>query len=296
VGSIDESFILDSRIILPSASVEVRSYYWPEPLDQIFFLKGAVLSCSLTPVPEASRGRPDGRDVSGEFSELGNVIFRPKDMPFHVRNAGGRQRLIYCALNDAELPQDLESLQRDPVIAARAGLNIRDRRIRAALTRLSRETKVPGLASATLAESLLLTALVDLTRYLSQRGRAHSHRAPMLASWQLRRIMDRIKDETLPPPLVTDLALLAGISRRHLTRSFRNMTGRTVVSYVAEAQIARAEKLLRSDLSLKEIAFRLGFADHSGFSTAFRNATGRTPTDYRRQSGARVLSVGQPVS
>jgi AraC-like DNA-binding protein len=40
--------------------------------------------------------------------------------------------------------------------------------------------------------------------------------------------------------------------------------------------------LIETDLSLKEIAFRLGFSSTANFSTAFRNACDQPPAAYRR--------------
>jgi AraC family transcriptional regulator len=40
--------------------------------------------------------------------------------------------------------------------------------------------------------------------------------------------------------------------------------------------------LARPGVSVTEIAMRLGFAETSAFSTTFRKATGRTPSDFGR--------------
>lgn len=45
-----------------------------------------------------------------------------------------------------------------------------------------------------------------------------------------------------------------------------------------------AKRLLRStDLTVKEIAFELGFSDHAYFSNFFRNQTGMSPTEFQKR-------------
>ena len=58
--------------------------------------------------------------------------------------------------------------------------------------------------------------------------------------------------------------------------------GSTVVQYIANARYARACELLRStELPLKQVAYKAGFAAASSFATAFRAETGLSPSEYR---------------
>lgn len=51
---------------------------------------------------------------------------------------------------------------------------------------------------------------------------------------------------------------------------------------IQQRVLLEAKRLLRStDLSIKEIAFELGFVDHAYFSNFFRSQTGITPTQFR---------------
>ena len=62
-------------------------------------------------------------------------------------------------------------------------------------------------------------------------------------------------------------------------RLFREATGETVKSYVERVRLTKAKALLSgTELPLKEISARLGFASPSGFSVAFRRLAGETPT------------------
>jgi AraC family transcriptional regulator len=80
------------------------------------------------------------------------------------------------------------------------------------------------------------------------------------------------------------LAALAGISVRHFERAFRQSTGVPPHAYVMERRLHMARGLLTNqpELTIEQIALRLGFANSSHFSSAFRRRTGFKPTDFRK--------------
>jgi AraC family transcriptional regulator len=64
---------------------------------------------------------------------------------------------------------------------------------------------------------------------------------------------------------------------------FKASTGRTPYRYFLDLRIDRAKHLLKeTPLPLAEIAYKLGFASQSHFSTTFRQHTQLTPHQYRR--------------
>jgi len=83
---------------------------------------------------------------------------------------------------------------------------------------------------------------------------------------------------------IDELAGLVHLSRRSLTRRFREATGRSIAAYHLEKRVALACSLFKThpDISLQEVADTLGFYDAFHFSRTFRQHVGRTPTDYRR--------------
>jgi AraC family transcriptional regulator len=78
------------------------------------------------------------------------------------------------------------------------------------------------------------------------------------------------------------LAQVAGLSRFHLCRAFRETTGYPPHAWLTRARIAQARRLLRSsDQPIHEIARQCGFASPNQFATSFRKAMGVTPSNYR---------------
>lgn len=82
---------------------------------------------------------------------------------------------------------------------------------------------------------------------------------------------------------VAEMAESVGLSESWFANVFKKTTGRTPLQWQIEQRIAVARSLLaESDLTLAEIAARLGFSDQSHLTRAFRQITGETPGAWRR--------------
>jgi len=70
----------------------------------------------------------------------------------------------------------------------------------------------------------------------------------------------------------------------YLSRLIKNATGLPLHKYIMNCRIDAAMKLLVStDLSLEEIALRIGFKNQSHFSECFRKKTKKSPSEFRNQ-------------
>jgi AraC-like DNA-binding protein len=80
-----------------------------------------------------------------------------------------------------------------------------------------------------------------------------------------------------------DLAADVGLAPRSLARRFEDETGMTWRAVLRRMRILRAvEELAAGNRSVTQIAFTVGYTSLSAFNEAFRELTGRTPTEYRR--------------
>ncbi|MCD7917820.1 MAG: AraC family transcriptional regulator, partial [Clostridiales bacterium] len=80
------------------------------------------------------------------------------------------------------------------------------------------------------------------------------------------------------------LAQKARYTQTYLSRRFRQEMGVSIVDYIRQIRLERAQYWLTyTDKSIEEISDVLGFGNRSYFSKSFRDATGVTPTDYRKQ-------------
>lgn len=81
-----------------------------------------------------------------------------------------------------------------------------------------------------------------------------------------------------------DLAALVGYTEYYLSEKFKKETGLSVSSYTKFAKIERARVLLgNTRLPVQDIAEKLGFNTPNYFIQCFREVTGFTPAQFRRQ-------------
>lgn len=82
--------------------------------------------------------------------------------------------------------------------------------------------------------------------------------------------------------LVADVAKYVGASPSYLSRVFKEMVGKTLISTINEKKIEKAkEYLLHTDMKIYEIAEALGFEDTTYFSHFFKKYTKMSPKEYK---------------
>ena len=83
-------------------------------------------------------------------------------------------------------------------------------------------------------------------------------------------------------PTVNFFAEKLNISPSYLSDLLKNATGRNAQTHIQESIIERAKELLSTtNLSIKEIAYDLGFEYPQSFSTMFKKNTQQTPFQFR---------------
>lgn len=84
------------------------------------------------------------------------------------------------------------------------------------------------------------------------------------------------------PMSLKELAVRFGVSREHLSRSFRQRVGEAPHEYLARAKRRRALLLLRQTrLPLSDVARQAGYANAHALARHVREATGVSPSAYR---------------
>lgn len=83
---------------------------------------------------------------------------------------------------------------------------------------------------------------------------------------------------------VNVLCRMIHVSHSYLCKIFKREEGCTVKSYLDSLRMSDARKLLSdTDISVKEIAFRIGFVDEINFMKAFKKHHGCTPSAFREK-------------
>lgn len=69
---------------------------------------------------------------------------------------------------------------------------------------------------------------------------------------------------------------------KHLSKVFSEVTGQTIEKFYIQHRIERVKELISYDeLSLKEIAFQMGYSSEAYLSNQFKKITGLTPSQFK---------------
>lgn len=109
--------------------------------------------------------------------------------------------------------------------------------------------------------------------------------APLMASLEvsprIRRVQEFVEVHVGEALCLDDLAEVAGLSRYHFSRVFREEVGQTPWAFVRDARIERAKNLLAEGTPPAEAAHESGFFDQSHLTRVLRRFDGRTPGEVR---------------
>jgi len=154
------------------------------------------------------------------------------------------------------------------------------RRLRKAAARLA----VDGDAGASLAPAMAAAAADEFTGFADGVANQLSRLGAIKCSTRgdLLRRLDRARaylhDHGSRIVRLDELALVAGMSQFHLTRTFRAVYGLPPGAYHRSLRVSRAAtELSRGSVTISEAAQRFGFSDPSTFTRAFKREHGLTP-------------------
>lgn len=149
-----------------------------------------------------------------------------------------------------------------------------------ALVALLRHSLRENIAEPLEAESLALTLV---QRALGPRT---AHQAGASAGRQ--RLVDRAKlvlaSDLARRWTLAEIAAEVRVSPVYLTQVFQQVEGLPLYRYQLRLRLARALDLLAKYDDLTTLSLELGFSSHSHFSAAFRQAYGRSPSDFRQSA------------
>ena len=124
--------------------------------------------------------------------------------------------------------------------------------------------------------------LVRLAMLELQRAEDSATFIPLPQEPRCRRAADIVLGDPTADHDIARLAREVGTSARTLSRRFAEETQLSFKSWCQRARIAAAIEKLSDDtsLSVKQLASDLGYASVPAFSHAFRQVTGKTPTEF----------------
>lgn len=103
---------------------------------------------------------------------------------------------------------------------------------------------------------------------------------PMPSDRRLRRICQMILQNPARKEALDDWAALACVSRRTLTRQFREETGMSLANWRQHVRLIEAVARLSSGQLVSTVAYDVGYDTPSAFTAAFHRAFGAAPSRY----------------
>lgn len=164
---------------------------------------------------------------------------------------------------------------------------IRDDDIEGVLRGMRAELGSDRLARDQMLDSMSRQVVIQLIRsHIAVRGTPNIERSRAgPVDRRLRRAIEFMHDNFARELALDEIASAAFLSEFHFARLFKQITGVTPHSYLANIRLERARKLLLEGvLPVSEIALAVGYQSQSHFTKAFKGATGMTPLVFRRGS------------
>ncbi|MHC0614215.1 helix-turn-helix domain-containing protein [Komagataeibacter oboediens] len=151
------------------------------------------------------------------------------------------------------------------------------------LSGLIAEMQSSVIANPLFVNGLLESLTVHLLRQYADTKAKIKRRSTLLPTWKLRKVLDHMEAHLAEPFDLDCLAALYGMSRFHFSRLFRTTTGQTPSGWFMQRRVQKASEMLRkTNLSIIEIALRIGYDSPSHFAQVFRRVTGVSPRNYRK--------------
>lgn len=169
-----------------------------------------------------------------------------------------------------------------------------DAKLQSLLIEFSNELLAEDAGKEIVMHALLEQVLVQLLRNHSRARRSDELELSRvgLIDRRIRRSVELMHAQLDQDLSLKTIAAASYLSPFHFARLFKKLTGSSPHNYLAAIRANRAQQLLaETDLSITQVAVRVGYLSASHFTKAFRLATGTTPRDFRKSLCVSAVSA-----
>jgi AraC-like DNA-binding protein len=210
------------------------------------------------------------------------LVFVPARHEYHdCQEPRGLARSAYFYFDPAALPvgadSDFDAMSLPP------RLFFEDTAVWETATKLKALIDGPQPNDRLYREALGTVLAHELVRLNPGAERAEPPARGGLAAWQQDVVVAYIEEHLAEQISLSALAQLVRLSPYHFCRSFKRSFGLPPHRFHTHRRMEHAKVLLaKPAASVTDVGVSVGFSATSSFTTAFRNATGLTPTGYKR--------------
>ena len=218
----------------------------------------------------------------------GDITIVPAGMTLEwIQQDAGANEALHLYLHPHVVRHTAQSIEFDYAnISIEPRFGVSDEHIHPIALSLYYELKEANVIGRVYADSLAKLLAMQLVRGYSYLKDVRVSRGG-IAPRKLRKAIEFI-NANLDKEQTVALAAVAEeveMSYFHFSRAFKQSMGVSPNVYMIEQRVERAKRLLsESDLSIAEIALRVGFASQSHFTTTFRRLAWTTPKAFREMA------------
>ncbi len=235
--------------------------------------------------------RVDGGHLLANRAEPGEVLFYPAFSQHWIRWQKDAEFLLLF-LDSSLITQDEENIaDYDAIEAMERKREFRDPLVQQIGLALNAELDGGMVDSSALyAESLATALSAHLLRHYSTKESIVRDITSNVPNAPMQRVIEYIHYNLAQQLTIAELSFIANLSPYHFSRTFKQATGMAPHQYVLHIRIDHAkELLLQGNLSIAEVATRVGFFDQSHFTRYFKRIVGITPQTLLQQKSKKIL-------
>lgn len=274
-----ESTII-AGISTPSMVAQVLDLEVPADRDMVLCERMSTIALQRQVRQNFAAGRFECESSSRRYDDIGRLMFVPAMTPLRIKHEGPKISIVRCMFPQATFGDSFVGQGEKSLLRLRSCLNIKSSPIRALMMKIASEIEASTPFTQELVQCYGQILIIELKRYFDLCVADGGISRGGMAAGALRRVIERIEADALPPTL-DELTAISGLSKRHLTRSFRQSTGQTVLEKINEARFNRAtQAILHGEKTLSEVAEAAGYGSIAAFSQAYKKWYGKSPTKY----------------
>ena len=222
----------------------------------------------------------DGNRFKTHRYETGDLWVNPAGVPFSHRIDTYNQ-FVVVTIEPSKLLGVLSntSLPANPTF--RRQHRAKDKQLQALIQALLVEAEA-GAPNGILYADMVATALAaHFANHYSADAPPINNRLHVENRKQFQQVIDFIEASLVEDIRLSELAAIAGLSKFHFSRLFKQTFNLTPHQYVVQRRIERAANMLQQgEQTILQVAHCLGFVDQSHFTRTFKKVKGVTPKQF----------------